>query len=416
MEKFDVSYRLPDEEASLVAQLVPFERPELRWDRRPTVPGLRSLTLVCRLAEAAPGMIAWLTVRNHRFSIGQHWRHGVFLVNWAYASEGLLELLDDRQLTLTVRAPAPEYFFSLLRDSIEDLIRRRWQGLAYDLLIPCPAIRQDKLPCQGLFLVQSLLTCRERFKPTMDCPVCTEPQDVAALLTAFPQRTLPLRHELDEVGSAQDAPVEPNQAQGRAANSANHVRRVLKALSTEVADCPRLFTLIPMTTTRWGRRRVWHNRYQVNLWCEHTGYEHTWPRARYEIQRPRTWLRELKPYALLINKTLDLAASSAKRETSVLFNDQQVEVAKKEIAEMRALLEAVPDKGNELGLRLLANTELTRAEAWGLQDLRWALLNNIDHSQSFGGLRRVLTASGDLLWVCPRHYPEYDPGLPVLPT
>ena len=415
MEKFDVSYRLPDEQASLVAQLVPFERPELRWDRRPMMSGLHSLILVCRLAEAAPGMIAWLTVRNHRFSIGQHWRHGVFLVNWAYASEGLLELLDDRRLKLTVRAPAPEYFFGILRDSIEDLISRRWQGLAYDLLVPCPAIRQDKLPCQGLFLVQSLLTCRERFKPTMDCPVCTEPQDVAALLTAFPQGTLPLRHELDQVQSAQDAPVEPTQVQGRAANTANYVRRVLKALSTEVDDCPRLFTLIPMTTTRWGMTRVWHHHYQVNLWCEHTGYEHTWPRARYEIQRPRTWLRELKPYALLINRTLDLAASSARKEVSALFSEQQVEISKKDIAEMRALFEAVPDTGIALGLRPLPNTELTRGEAWGFRDLRWALLND-NTTQSFGGLRRVLTASGDLLWVCPRHYPEYDPGLPVLPS
>jgi internalin A len=415
MEKFDVSYRLADEEASLVAQLLPFERPELRWDRRPMMPGFRSLTLVCRLAEPAPGLIAWLTVRHHRFSIGQHWRHGVFLVHWAYASEGLLELLDDRQLTLTVRAPSPEYFLGVLRDSISELIQRRWQGLSYDFFVPCPAVNRDKLPCQGLFLVQSLLMCRERSKLTMDCPVCTEPQNVAALLTAFPQPTMPLRNVLDEVGSTQDLPVDTNLAQGRAANAASSVRRVLKASSIEINDCPRLFTLVPMTTTRWGRTRAWHNHYQLNLWCEHAGYEHTWPRARYEVQRSRAWLRKVAPYALLVNQTLEVAAPIARKEVSALVSEQHIAIAKKDIAEMRALLDGIPDYGDELDLSLYSHTELTRGEAAGLRALRSALLE-IDRAQSFGGLRRVLTASGDLLWVCPRHYPEYDPGLPVLPT
>jgi hypothetical protein len=38
-----------------------------------------------------------------------------------------------------------------------------------------------------------------------------------------------------------------------------------------------------------------------------------------------------------------------------------------------------------------------------------------DESRIFGGLRRVLDPSGDLIWVCADHYPVYDPGLPDLP-
>lgn len=98
-----------------------------------------------------------------------------------------------------------------------------------------------------------------------------------------------------------------------------------------------------------------------------------------------------------------------------MVSEQHVAIANKDIAEMRALLDGIPDHGDELDFSLSSHTELTRAEAAGLRALRSALLE-IDRVQSFGGLRRVLTASGDLLWVCPRHYPEYDPGLPVLPT
>jgi hypothetical protein len=43
------------------------------------------------------------------------------------------------------------------------------------------------------------------------------------------------------------------------------------------------------------------------------------------------------------------------------------------------------------------------------------LLLELDRPRAFGGMRRVVTPSGDVLWVCPEHYREYDPGLPVLP-
>jgi len=38
-----------------------------------------------------------------------------------------------------------------------------------------------------------------------------------------------------------------------------------------------------------------------------------------------------------------------------------------------------------------------------------------DPLRAFGDMRRVQSPPGDLLWVCPVHYPEYDPGLPALP-
>jgi hypothetical protein len=123
MEKFDVSYRLEDDEyRSLVAQLVPHGRPGLSWD--PDLPpgeGVRQLALVCQLSEPIPGLIAWLTVRHHRASIDRHWRSGVFLRHPipAYASEALLELRTATELMLTVRAPSPDLFFNVLRDSIE---------------------------------------------------------------------------------------------------------------------------------------------------------------------------------------------------------------------------------------------------------------------------------------------------------
>ena len=142
MEKFDISYRIEgDETRSLVAQLVPLRRPALPWqlDSAPSA-GIRTLTLVCRMSEPAPGLISWLTVRHHLDSTGSYWRRGVFLRHRiaAYGSEALIELRDSAELVVQIRAPSPDMYFNELRGSIEYLIALRWPGLAYRLYIPCP--------------------------------------------------------------------------------------------------------------------------------------------------------------------------------------------------------------------------------------------------------------------------------------
>jgi internalin A len=60
MEKFDVSYRLEDDRyRSLVAQLVPYDRPSLPWDFHiPPPKGIRRLALICQLSEPVPGLMA----------------------------------------------------------------------------------------------------------------------------------------------------------------------------------------------------------------------------------------------------------------------------------------------------------------------------------------------------------------------
>ena len=73
MEKFDICYRLEDTQQSLVAQLVPYQRPDLPWESKTPLPvRLRHLALVCQLDEPAPGLMAWLTVRHHRAATGRH--------------------------------------------------------------------------------------------------------------------------------------------------------------------------------------------------------------------------------------------------------------------------------------------------------------------------------------------------------
>ncbi|MGH8888023.1 MAG: COR domain-containing protein, partial [Egibacteraceae bacterium] len=420
MEKFDVSYRLPEEEqASLVGQLVPYERPTLPWDDDHEAYGTRTLSLVCHTSKPPPGLVAWLTVRNHRFSArpsGLHWRRGVFLAHPAYASEALFELTDDMHLALTVRAPSPDYLFSVLRDSVEDLIARRWPGLTYELLVPCLATFGDGTRCRGQFRLRSLQTFREQAKPTIDCHECAQPQDVARLLTGFSMPSSPLRPQLDEMRERVEKMAE--RVEGRAADIANEIRAVLKVVSTEVTDCPALFTVAPVSAQDVRRLRVWQTQYRLTLWCAHPGAWHPWPQAAYDLKRPKDWLASIAPYAVLVSKTLRLVVPIAGAVAGVVWSEEQQKSVKDEIELMTTVVDKLPEHGEArqptIDSGIDSEHRLTQAEGAGLRSLRTLLLEQ-DPSRSFGGLRRVRTASGDFLWICADHYLEYDPGLPTLP-
>ena len=245
MEKFDISYRLEDEQRSLVAQLVPYQRPDVPWDSRTPMPaGLRHLALVCQLDEPAPGLMAWLTVRHQQAATGRHWRTGVLLRHpiAAYASEALLELPSPTRLALEVRAPSPDHYFHVLSDSIETLIKSRWPGLGYQLFIPCPAVTSGGMRCSHPLLMEDLLAYREEGEPRYLCARCRTRHDVNALLTGFPvpdqlSATNLLHEHLDRV---EDRLI---RIEDQAADTAAVIRRVLGVVSTEVADCPALFTL-----------------------------------------------------------------------------------------------------------------------------------------------------------------------------
>lgn len=425
MEKFDISFRLSDEgDRSLVAQLVPYERPQLPWDDSPVDPEARVLRLVCRTSEAAPGLVAWLTVRNHRFSVrpvGLHWRRGVFLRAELYGSEALLERIDDRSYALEVRAGSPDHFFSLLRDSIEDVITTRWHGLHYDLLVPCPGDQGSE--CGGEFTLAALLKCREKGKTHMDCPHCVAARDVCELLTGFAtpvdslamvnERLSDLSEGMEDVRRRGAETVEEMRKIAAAtADVANKVRTVLKIASEEVSDCPRVFIMVPETERRGA---PWQNRYALVLWCEQPGVWHPVSEARYSIKRSKDWFRAVAPYANLVVKTLRLVIPIVGAAADAVWDAGRLDQTKRDVKVFDEVLRALPA---DIGVDDLDDEtvhRLTAAQGAGLRALR-ALLFEVDPPLRFGGLRRVLTASGDFIWVCSQHHQQYDPGLPVMPN
>ncbi|MBQ0894653.1 hypothetical protein KBX37_16365 [Micromonospora sp. U56] len=417
MEKFDITYRLPDEPASLVAQLVPFERPTpLEWEPFPRDANTKRLRLICRTADEAPGLIAWLTVRNHQFSVGRHWRRGVLLVHEAYASQAVLELSPNNvDLTLTVMGPAPEYFFHYLRDGIEELIMRRWRALQYHFLIPCGRALGGGKTCTGYFAYQALVKFRQRGEDKIICLSCVEWSEVSTLLTGFGRKAQQLDDVLAELAASQKtANATLQRLEATAANTAGMVRVALRMLSAEVSDSPRLFTFVPEDRSRIIRTVSPRQYFLLTLWCEAPGAEHRVSDATYRFRPPKDWIQNVGPYAVLVVKMLQFVVPIAAATYGATISPSELATAKADLDLTKTLAEKLPAPaigGNELDAGEVRG--LTRAEGAGLRALR-QLLVKLDPAGRYGDLRRVRSSSGDLLWVCPEHHRSYDPGLPEL--
>ena len=423
MEKFDVSYRLEDDDfRSLVAQLVPYERPDLPWGTSTFMPdGIRGIALVCQLSESVPGLVAWLTVRHHRASVGKHWRTGVFLRHpiTAYASDALIELQTPDQLMIEVRAPSPDLFFNVLRDSAEDLLTRRWPGLDYALFVPCPTRASDGRRCRGQFPLKFLLGYRERGRTYAPCHECLFDLDISELLTGFAQPELPLRPELQQLQEQVTQVADGvRRLESYAAETADSIRRVLQAVSNEIPDCPRLFTVSSENPTGARiLRRFYQRQYRLILWCEHPGYWHPWMTASYPLDQSKDWFALIAPYAILVFKALQLVVPIAVSAAGVALPEKQFKDAQHELELMKTLVDDLPDRKAEDQYDLIAHESagrLTPAEGQAARALR-ILLFEKDRTQAFGDLRRVQAPSGDFVWVCPDHYVDYDPGLPNIP-
>jgi len=307
-------------------------------------------------------------------------------------------------------------YFNVLRDSIEDLITLRWPGLGYRLYIPCPGMTADSSPCPGVFPLDGLLRQREAGQVTGVCMDCPATPDISALLTGFAVPTVPLTVQLEQVNSRlADLTASITTVQGQAARIADAVRRVYQIVGTEVSDCPRLFTLQRARPTGISRALIHQDHYQLTLWCEHAGYEHPWEPATYNLDPPKEWLTQIAPYAQLVFRTLQLVVPLAGAVTIAALPTAQQSGAQTHLEVMKAFVAVLPATRQARAEDNLTGStgRLTAAEGAALRAIR-AIIFEHDQLRAFGGLHRVQAPAGDLLWVCEKHYPDYDPGLPII--
>jgi internalin A len=205
--------------------------------------------------------------------------------------------------------------------------------------------------------------------------------------------------------------------EAQTADAADSIRSVLRALSVEVKDCPRLFTFYRMRPAGVRRAPVFKSHYRMILWCEQPGYWYPWTQAAYNLDVPEDWFINVGSYAALIFKMLQLTIPGSGLPVATSLPADQLKLVMRHLTMMKTVIDdlQVDSKNNvRTGEHDQMVGRLTTADGKALRSVREFLLER-DRSRNFGGMRRVLAPSGDFLWVCPEHYVEYDPGLPVIP-
>ena len=422
MEKFDVCYRLHGGQSSLVAELLAAEAPEdLSWDDRPTLEETE-LQMVCEMSTVPPGLVPWTIVRTHRYSTGMHWLQGALLQDEHYGDRALIELdLEGLSpaLRVGVRAPYPAWLMNILRDTLEKLIGERWPGLNYQFSVPCPSEG-----CTGRFALPALYKAWERERAVVDCRSdCLEEIPVARLLTGFQPDGIPFDSSKVE------------EQRGRALDE---IRLLQKQPTLEAREAPRFFSIVPATVKHCV------NRFHVTLWCEMPGYQHpVSPIGKggpgdYTIQVPRGRLSAIAVYATVTARLLKIVSQGQGEAFEAPTADYPDEL----LDQLEASLEVFRELADE-GARGLETLEEIRdetrkpAEGWSNDQgerkhdlgvalrrimategaaVRWLhqVLEEEDKTASWGLLRRVQDSGGELLWLCPTHYPLFEPGLPEL--
>ncbi|MDT4953465.1 MAG: hypothetical protein QOJ02_1603 [Acidobacteriota bacterium] len=487
MERFDLSYKvaLPSDEAdeigfwqrvrsafdkavkpsaaevaqlrytSLIAQLVPDVRPEQDLNRvwlADVAGGDEQQVQICRIVDAksgqsatAEGLFYQLIVRLHKFSLGRvnynesiHWQRGLML-DYDYNGRALLEHLGN-DVRITVRAPSPVTFLSILTHEVKWLVENFWEGLRCEVVVPCVEPCGKNEPGRGVFEVQKLIAFKRQRMTAFPCFVsgCDQAQDIDCLLQNAPaaRRTSveqiiaqgfdQMRLRLDGVReqlNQQDRDAEQNfralDLNDRRIMSQveDAFRGLMQALTDEAKDGPRLFSFQPVEPGFFDRPSWISQKFRLTLWCEHSRLPlpalnvDKDQRGVYDLTFPREWFVKAAPFFKVLTSTLSLVLPVASSATKLLMDETSYKSIEKELDLGQKSIDSVLKGGEKLGSWLgrsdtpdLEHGEAIRAQGATLRELH-ALLKEQD--ASFGGLVRVQNKRQEFLWVHSQFEKEY---------
>ncbi len=410
MEKYDVSYRLPeDRHASLVAQHVPQVRPDLPWLPEENPPeNLRRIAMICAMEEDPPGLVPWMIVRTHDYSVEQgkhhlHWQKGMFL-NHGTHGQAMLEK-RGREFHVYAQADWPEYFMNVLQHTLQKLITDNWPGMEgrYGFMVPCPEIVNGQ-PCKGRFKIQALHQFLMEGDSTVRCQECSCKLSIAELLFGFEDTKIEKQLQAIE-----------NRLVGWESRIANYFMALMNAISDEAKNGPRLFTF-RARDTGFSLKPLLSRPLELQLWCEAEGCQHPViesGKGLYPVDIQHEWVKQVAPYANFALKVLATVAPIAAPAINTFFGPKTTETwgIADQLSLASAIVGKLPAKIETSDRGMTPGKMLSDPERSGILALH-RFINEVDPTQEKLGLHRVATYTGDYRWLCKHHYDAWQPNIP----
>ena len=462
MERFDISYKVESlvgkneaDPVNLIAQLVldnhPHEQLKKVW---PTAIGEGNFQQVqmCNIVESntgqsapAEGLFYQLIVRLHKYSLGRvnynesiHWQRGLLLDN-DYNGRALLEHKGNN-VHITVRAPFPERFLTMLTEEVKYLVESYWEGLDCNVMVPCITPCGKQSPGTGKFEVKKLIESKRASRPDYPCPVCNEWQNIDVLLRNAPSAqasaTRGLFTEIESVRKelrrlSQKISNQGVKIMGRFDTLDENDRRVLSkidstyaglinAFTDEAKEGPRLFSFEPVDRTNFNPREWTSSKFRLTFWCEHSRVpvpihnEKDNKLGIYEIELTRKWLKKTAPYLKFLQGTLSLILPVALSGIELQLDDVSFDEIDEQLSFGKDIVDATLEGGEGIGNWITDKDQTNdleigsaiRATDASLRELH-SLLKSIDPNHSNLGLKRVLNNHNEFMWVHPKFIGEY---------
>jgi internalin A len=444
MERFDLSYQIepgvPGQSPthSLIPQLLPYQEPaevQRVWPPDSTQPGQMHVEMVYRFDFVPAGIMSWFIVRTHRYTRKLHWRDGAILSYEGHLAR--IELFPMlRELRIVVWGIQPYTFFVILKETL-DLILTRFAGLQVRREVPCTCQSQTgaAIPCREVYRYeedllrhyehkQESIKCRESFQ---EVPVLellygihsvTTPQVVARIETNQEiLRQLVLQQQKEDLQSQQLITLQKTidqLVQQVNLSVEGNVRNFTRLWNLEMqrleAECPNTFFLIPEQRRAFNPKKWIGYKYSMYLVCQHPPGPHIVDEAHgYPLEIPKEKWKELVPWLKRIITFLKFVAPLVSPLGGIVdaadFKaiDNQLKLLETLTGDIpNMVVESDPLKSVERDMHIGRE----QAEGAALRVLH-SFLAEADKSHYWGGLQKVPTEDGNILWLCGEHARPY---------
>ncbi|MGD1867049.1 MAG: COR domain-containing protein [Phormidesmis sp.] len=464
MEQYDLAYKVPgnsEYRAIIVEQLNP-DRPQeyQQWKQLLARKDLKKVEIEYRLSSMQPGLPTWFIARSHRFSTGVHWRSGaIFADSKEQKNHALIESFDQEKLIrLTVVGISPHNFLSILKDGLE-LTFDRYPGMKVRGFVPCPT-HDDAGACEGRFPHEKLGKALDRGLSSMQCQSCFEQIEIQQLLFGIGGSSTELFTKIEEkVGIINDLLPEqrqPSQSVQIQAQSSQfddqvflihqinrivyqavsqlnetqssefkEIRKMLTGISdnfdllhrrfnaqfkaiqgSQESHCPSTF-LFKSSNRR--ENIIANAPLELHLLCQNPKHIHPATTVigggkaykPYIIKRPKEWFMNIAPY---IKAIVQLVSYAPMLPSSPLA--QAADLTEKCLEDMESLLQQIEQFSEGVSLPTVSTyDDEISVDGAQLRAFR-SLLDEVDTTHEWQGLKKWLSPEGHYLWLCPYHYEQ----------